>query len=237
MAQFGQGGLVTIACINKATVDLGLPLDLLTHTLQKAYDRDFLPVWGYPVRLYVTDTPRLSDWQFLYLDTADEAGALGYHDLTAYGQPISKVFVKTTLHAGELVSATASHELFEMVIDPTAQLWAEDPRNGVEYAYEMSDAVEEDTYLVDGVPISNFVHPSWFESFTHPAGTKFDHMGRLTSPFSMTKGGYLITRKNGKIRNVFGSRAKAARFSREDRRMHRSEYRVIKEQMRRRRRV
>jgi len=29
-AQAGQGGPVTIACINKATVDLGVPFDKLT---------------------------------------------------------------------------------------------------------------------------------------------------------------------------------------------------------------
>ena len=29
-AQAGQGGPVTIACINKATVDLGVPFDRLT---------------------------------------------------------------------------------------------------------------------------------------------------------------------------------------------------------------
>ena len=51
-AQAGQGGAVTIACINKATVDLGVPFDRLTVTLQKCYDEYFLPVWGYPVKLY-----------------------------------------------------------------------------------------------------------------------------------------------------------------------------------------
>ena len=51
-AQAGQGGPVTIACINKATVDLGVPFDRLTVTLQKCYDEQFLPVWGYPVKLY-----------------------------------------------------------------------------------------------------------------------------------------------------------------------------------------
>jgi hypothetical protein len=56
---------------------------------------------------------------------ADTAGALGYHDLTHDGQPISKVFVKTTIKDGELVSVTACHELFEMVIDAIANLWAE----------------------------------------------------------------------------------------------------------------
>src|SRR4051794_36712884 len=223
-AQAGQGGSVTIACMNKATVGLGVPFDKLTQALQKCYDQYFLPVWGYPVKLYNTASPKPSDWQFVYFDNADVAGALGYHDLTKDGQPVSKVFVKTTLADNQIVSVTACHELFEMVIDPVANLWAE-AGDGTEYAYEMSDPVEEDTFKVDGIEMSNFVHPSWFESFKHPPGTKFDHLGLLTKPFSMTKGGYTIVKKNGKVQNVFGSKAKEKRFARENRLGHRSEYR------------
>jgi len=223
-AQAGQGGGVTIACINKATVDLGVPFDKLTAALQKCFDEHFLPIWGYPVRLYNTTAAKPSDWQFIYFDNADVANALGYHDLTHKGQPVSKIFVKTTLADKQSVSVTACHELFEMVIDPLANLWAE-ASDGTEYAYEMSDPVEEDTFKVDGIEMSNFVHPSWFEPFNHPAGTKFDHLGLLKKPFTMTKGGYMIMKKNGKVSQSFGSKAKAARFAKENRWDHRSEYR------------
>jgi hypothetical protein len=223
-AQAGQGGPVTIACINKAKVDLGVPFDKLTTALQKCFDQHFLPVWGYPVKLYNTKVAKPTDWQFVYLDDADAADALGYHELTHKGQPISKIFVKTTLADGELVSVTACHELFEMVIDPVANLWAE-AADGTEYAYEMCDPVEEDTFLVDGIQMSNFLCPSWFEPFKHPPGTKFDHLGLLTKPFSMTKGGYVIIKKKGKVSQVFANKAKERRFGKEARRGHRSEYR------------
>jgi hypothetical protein len=137
------------------------------------------------------------------------------------------VFVKTTLADKQLVSVTACHELFEMVIDPIANLWAE-AADGTEYAYEMSDPVEEDTFLVDGIEMSNFVYPAWFELFVHPAGTKYDHLGLLKKPFSMTKGGYVIIKQKGKVTEVFGSQAKARRFAKEVRFGHRSEYRKIK---------
>jgi hypothetical protein len=160
----------------------------------------------------------------VYFNTADAAGALGYHDLTYKGQPISKIFVKTTLDDGGEVSVTACHELFEMVIDPVANLWAE-AADGTEYAYEMCDAVEEDTFKVGGFKMSNFLHPAWFEPFKHPAGTKYDHLGLLAAPFTMTKGGYVITKKNGKVAEHYGSKSKKARFAREIRLGHRSEYR------------
>ncbi len=218
---------VRIACMNKTKhLSLGVPFGKLTAALQKCYDRHFLPVWDFPVKLYNTKKPKPTDWQFIYVDEAADVGRTisGYHDLTVHGQPVSFVFVRTVLENGEPVSLTASHELFEMVIDPIANMWAEATR-GREFAYEMCDAVEEDTFLVDGLQMSNFVYPTWFEPFKHPRGTKFDHLGLLKTPFSMSKGGYVIVKQHGKVKERFASKAKARRFANENRRGHRSEYR------------
>lgn len=223
-AQAAQGGTVTVACINQAKTPMGVSFKKMIRALQKCYGHYFKPVWGYTLKLYITDEPKPSDWQLIFFDESDDAEALGYHDLTKDGQPVSKVFVKSTLDDGQLVSVTACHELFEMAIDPLANLWAEAP-NGVEYAYEMCDAVENDTFEVDGVVMSNFVHPSWFEPFDHPPGTKYDHLGLLTAPFTMTHGGYCIIKKNGRVTEIFASKEKKAQFKKEDRRGHRSEYR------------
>ena len=220
-----HGRAVRIACINKAKLSLGAPFGKLTAALQKCYDRHFLPVWGFPVKLYNTRKPKRTDyWLFVYLDDPDDPTADGYHDVTNHGRPLAKVFVKPTLENGEKVSVTASHELFEMAIDPLANLWAE-AATGTEYAYEMSDAVEEDTFLVDGLEMSNFVYPAWFEPFKHPRGTKYDHLGLLKKPFSMTKGGYVIVKRRGKVKQRYGSTAKGKRFALENRRGHRSEFR------------
>ena len=53
-------------------------------------------------------------------------------------------------------------------------------------------------------------------------------LGLLKKPFSMTKGGYVILKKKGKVSQEYGSRAKEKRFAKEDRRDHRSEYRKPK---------
>src|SRR5438874_8236587 len=111
-AQAGQGGTPSIACINKATVNLGVPFDKLTAALQKCFDLHFLPIWGYPVKLYNTRVAKPTDWQFIYFDDADAAGALGYHDLTKHGQPGSKIFVNATLAENGLVSVPAAPQLF-----------------------------------------------------------------------------------------------------------------------------
>ena len=159
---FNQGKFPTIAFVNLATAPLGTDLSKLVAALNKQMQRDFVPIWGYPATLYSAQNAKPGEWQVVFLDDADAANALGYHDLTKDGQPVSKVFVKTTVAAGQKVSVTASHELLEMMIDPGAQLWAQNS-NGRFYAYEMCDAVEDEEYEIDGVPVSDFLYPSFFE--------------------------------------------------------------------------
>jgi hypothetical protein len=62
-------------------------------------------------------------------------------------------------------------------------------RGGRLYAYETADPVEEQTYQIDGVAVSNFVTPHWFDPAAH--GVPLDYLGRLKHPFQLAKGGYL----------------------------------------------
>jgi hypothetical protein len=225
-AAFDQGKHPTIAFVNKATVTIGVDLDKLVNALQKQIDRDFVPVWGYPAKLYVTKTPAPNDWQIVFFDDADVANALGYHDITVDGQPVSKVFVSTVIAAGEKISVTASHELLEMLIDPGAQLWAS--ANGYFYAYELCDAVEEEEYEIDGVAVSDFVYPSFFEPWRKPRSARFDHLEKVSSPLQTLQRGYQIVSNGRSVREIFGSAPKEMHFrTQEVRTLHRSEYRKL----------
>lgn len=224
-AAFNQGVAPTIACINKSPAYPAAEFNKLVPTLQKFVDMCFAPIWGTPCKLVATmGVPPAGAWQFLFLDDADEANALGYHDLTKDGFPITKVFVKSTQQAGEKVSVTACHELCEVLVDPAVNLWAQDAK-GTMFAYEMCDAVEEITFDIDGVAMSDFVTPAYFEGFRAPGSARFDWCHKVHKPFEVLSGGYSIISKGGRIKNIFGSKEKAARFKKEDRRMHRSEYR------------
>ncbi|MFI5371316.1 MAG: hypothetical protein ACHQ52_07125 [Candidatus Eisenbacteria bacterium] len=224
-AAFDQGQIPTIASFNQAKTPLGVDLDRLLAALQEYVDRHVAPVWGTPCHL-VRSTGFVKDcWALQFLDESDEQGALAYHDLTPDGLPLSKVFVKTILDNGDSVSNAASHELVEMLVDPAINLLSTGPDQKAAYCYESADPVEEVSFNVQGLPMSDFVYPSYFEIFHRPGSTRFDHAGQVTRPFQLLKGGYQIVFKNGKWSNVFGSKAKAARFRREDRREHRSEQR------------
>jgi hypothetical protein len=226
MASFDQGQIPTIACINSATVDLGVDFDALIAALQKFVDTLFAPIWGTHAKLVKADNFLPGAWAIGFLDNADVQGALGYHDLTPDGLPLSKVFVETTLAVNQKVSVTACHELAEMLVDPAVNLWAEAADGTTLYAYEMADAVEEVEFDLDGIAMSDFVYPAFFEGFRKPGSTKFDYAGNVNKPFQILSGGYSLIRKGAKVQQIFGSAAKEKRFQKEDRHGHRSEYRL-----------
>jgi hypothetical protein len=225
MEAFDQGTLPTIACFNNATVALGVDFDSLIAAMQEYVDAYVAPVWGTPAKLIKTTGLQSGAWAMVLLDNADQPGALAYHDLTPDGLPVSKVFVKTTLDDKQRVSVSASHELVEMLVDPAINMMTTGPDPKATYAYESADPVEEESFPVHGIQMSDFVHPSYFEVFRRPRSVHFDHMNLITRPFQILKGGYQIVMKNGKQTQVFGSKAKEKRFEKEDRRGHRSETR------------
>ena len=222
---FNQGDIPTIACFNRATTPLGVDFDALIAAMQAFVDADVAPVWGTPARLVKSTGFIPGHWAMVFLDDADQPGALAYHDLTPDGLPESKVFVKTTLKNHDLVSVSASHELVEMLVDPAINLMTTGPDPKLVYAYESADPVEQLSYPVHGIAMTDFVYPSYFEAFHQPGSVQFDRLKKVRKPFEILAGGYQIIFKNGKWTQVYGSPAKKKRFEREDRRGHRSEQR------------
>ncbi len=214
----------TICFINKATVGLGVPYMALAAACQKYVDAYLVPIWNTPAHIVLRDKARDGEWPFLFCDNADAPGALGYHEDS--GLPDAKVFVKTTLDDGQLISVTATHELTEMLADPNCSKVARGP-HGYDYAYETADAVEETDFEIDGIRCSNFVYPAWFTMHRHPLGTQFDHLNKCKRAFELLPGGYISYRTpSGRWHQKFGSHEKAMRFAKEDRRGHRSEIRA-----------
>jgi hypothetical protein len=227
---FNQGQKPTIACFNKAQTALGVDLDKLIDAMQAYVDNFVVPVWGTPAKLVRSEGFIKDAWAIVFLDNADQAGVLAYHDLTPDGLPQSNVFVKTTLDNGELVSVSASHELVEMLVDPAINLMTTGPDRQLVYAYESADPVEGLSFKVNDIPMSNFVYPSYFEIFHKAGSVAFDAMNAVTEPFQVLKGGYQITFQNGEWKEVFAAKdtEKLTAFAKEDRRGHRSELRFKK---------
>ena len=129
------------------------------------------------------------EWVIGLVQKPDQPGALGYHDETPNGKPFVKVFPLLDKQDGADLSVTISHEMCETLADPNgarAAQWTD----GRFWAYEVCDAVEETSYLIDGVKVSNFVLPPYFEPVKKLIGLKLDWMGICKAPLEILPGGY-----------------------------------------------
>ena len=249
---FNQGVTPTIACFNKATVPVsqwGVDLDTLIKAMQEYVDKHVAPIWGTPAKLIKSKDYVKDAWAMVFLDDADQPRALAYHDLTPDGLPLSKVFVRTILQDKASVSVSASHELVEMLVDPAINMMTTgpalqtsyahenaDPADDVVlyesadeetfYAYESADPVEDLAFKINGVDMSDFVYPAYFETFHKPRSVKFDHMNKVKRPFQILAG-YQTIFRNGRWSNLFATKATQESFAKEDRRGHRSEMRKL----------
>lgn len=235
-----------IVCINKATITLGVDFGSLIRALQKYVERHLAPVWGTPAKLVRTTKPRRGDWTLLFVDTANAIRSIraelekifgkkvvdeieGYH--LVRGQPVALVFVENVLADPSVslicdkVSLAISHELAEMLVDPGNNLWCDNGK-GTFYAHEVCDAVESTFFRVNGLAMTDFLYPAYFNRLHKPGSAQFDHLKKVKRPFQILKGGYAPVRKAGKIKIVLLSAPKKRReLRKENRDLHRSEFR------------
>jgi hypothetical protein len=164
-------------------------LPKMAAALQRQILEHFAPFYNLTCTVGV-GVPGPNDWAIGMFKDADQPGALGYHDMTPHGQPLAKVFPLLDAQDGGSLSVTISHELVEMLADPWLSK-AVQSRDGKFWAYETADAVESDEYELDGVKLSNFVTPAYFEPPTNLAGLKLDYLGLVKKPFEVRPGGYM----------------------------------------------
>ena len=231
---------IKVAVINASTVLSDNQVKAAVPALQTQVHRDFAAAWGIDADLTVVaknSKPSAGSWWLVILDNSDQAGALGYHDLTKQGLPLGKVFAGSDMKLGYNWTVTASHELLEILADPDINLTAfveSSATTGILYAYEVCDACEADGfgYKISGTLVSDFVYPAWFESFRKKGSTQFDYGKRIKKPFELLKGGYIgvydvksgggwhqITAERGSYRYVIrpdvGSRRERRRTTRD----------------------
>jgi hypothetical protein len=139
-------------------------------------------------------------WKLIFADKSDEAGALGYHDFTPDGRPISYVFAADDLQYGYNPTVTATHEIAEMIADPWITQ-AFQVSNTQFFAQEICDPCEADELAypikVDPYPAvqcSDFVLPKWFI----PGSTgQFDYVKHISRPLEILRGGYMSVFTSG----------------------------------------
>jgi len=204
-----------IAVINESSMVSNVDVQAMCSAIQIQLTYHALPAWNMKaatITFYAdkTKVPGYA-WTVSVLNNSTQAGALGYHSLDN-DKVDAFIFCQPVLSNGGVslydpknpsnvsVASVLSHEVLEMVGDRFANDWSDN--GSTSYAQELCDPVESDSYVISvngvNVSVSNFVFPSYF----NPEATKalnlpFDYLKKLTAPFTMTKGGYLIYRTGG----------------------------------------
>ena len=161
--------------------------------------RDVSPVWGVVGTVSAIESAQdlvPGVWPVYIVDELDDSMA-GFH-LTDHGQPYAMV------KAGNTWSLGVSHEVIEMMIDPSGNrlvassavaIIDNEVQDGVgkfEYLVEACDPSEDPScaYLIDGVLVSDFYTPNYFDP-ADTQGARYSFSGRISRPRQVLPNGYL----------------------------------------------
>jgi len=204
-----------IAILNQSTLVSSADAAAMTEAVAAQVRFDAAPIWDRsPAAVVFYTDPSAVPPQahgIALVDTIQDQpqGVLGFHTEDQGGKLWGVVAAKPELDNGAKVttgdwsvSSVLSHEVLEMFVDPNCNLWANDGK-GSAYSFEVCDPVEAPSYPVNGVSVSNFVTPSWFDPLA-PATAQFDKLGQLHAAFSILQGGYVVYESAGKEQQKFG---------------------------------
>lgn len=202
----------TICIVNnsKTVADSGLKKKL--RALQEQITRDFEPLWGWGANLKFN--AKKFDMKVIIKDT-NRTRDLGYHFKD--GKPVAYVFAEDDIADSHEYTSTLSHELLEMIADPNVNLSAIGKfkldgreRHGL-FGLEVCDPVQENLYEIDGVRVSDFVVPEWFELDRKKGRMKMDYLGVIDAPFMLAEGGYADVLYRSRWHTLAGVNAKKKR--------------------------
>jgi hypothetical protein len=200
-----------ISLINRSKEVADARAQEVARAINRQIKDDFEPYWSFggtlrlegPIgqRLRVHDQSDMRGDAVMYLvDGTNTREAVGWHDANYRDIPYGIVFLGLCEKLQEDWSVTLSHETLELIGDPLCNLLVEgnhpfDRRRRVLHLFEMCDAVQAESYTIDGVPVSNFVLPSYFSLGEQP-GRRNDflgtvHRGKTLQSFGMNPGAYL----------------------------------------------
>lgn len=215
--------IINFSSVNDRTVQRAV------RAINRQVFEDFMPIWGsaYMCKVlapaYELDDPdvvapdQVAAKAVIFLvDNAHLQTALGYHTLNSAALPVGFVFTDL----GDW-TVSLSHEVMEMIVDPTANRFVPgpDPRaplgavtpDWLWHSYEVCDPVERTVYEIDEIMVSNFVTPSYFAKPVagggNEAGRRNDFLGIGVDAFGLLPGCRLGARhpESGEWLDIQGS--------------------------------
>jgi hypothetical protein len=170
--------------------------------LQTQVHEHLAPAWGVDAELTYCgprEHPPSQSWWLEITDDDTDAPEpeldyrrLVHRDVTEEGMPRTRVFVNRITDAGLKWTISASHTLLEMLVNPRKNLnvRADMKPKMMFFSHEIADPCTDEkyAYAINGVYVSDFVLPAWFD----PNGgrEKVDFNGHLRGPFTVGDSGY-----------------------------------------------
>jgi hypothetical protein len=183
--------------------------------IQKQITRDFTPYWGlhvtvdafedlesvpsdyHPIVVFAASEELVHQLEYAVgeeraadiVDDFERERMSGLHMNSYTRQPFALVAASDTW------SVTLSHETLEMITDPfgnrlVAAAHPLDPRRRVRYLLEICDPCQAIWYPVNGVPVSDFYCPCYFDPVL-PDRDRYSFTGAIERPLEILEGGYL----------------------------------------------
>lgn len=122
---------------------------------------------------------------FITITDAKQIGTHPAFHSVENGKPFGTVFAASILkqkNPAYAISKFLCHEVFEMMLNPKLNRYI----SGLQA--EICDPVQLNTVLVNGIQLSDWVLPSWFDSNSK---RPYNHNDTLVSPKSIDTGGYI----------------------------------------------
>jgi len=207
-AAFDRGSPVIV--IRNASKQPDAEVRRIVRAVQRQVDEHFFPLWGWRARL-VFEPKRAPKGSMTLIVKGKSSTFDGYHVI--HGIPVGYVF---TLDEKDGLlphySVAFSHEVLEMIADPGANLYAyghyrtklSRRKRWAFVSYEVCDAVQETTYRIDGVEVSDFVTPEWFEPERTRRSVRFSQRRAVHRPFELAPGGYMDVQLGSRLITVDG---------------------------------
>jgi hypothetical protein len=188
-------------------------LESVKEAVQQQIDQDFAPAWGCRATVEIEEyDPQGQPHGYPVLikrDFSRDPEEEGFHFFTT-AYPYA--FVHYDGEDGDW-PITVSHEILEMLADPTGSQTRSGPhptRPGrapdVDYLLEVCDPCQNTAFAYDkrGIRVSDFVTPAWYYGNTEDG--PFSHTGRVTQPRQLLTLGYVtfFERPSGRMMQWFG---------------------------------
>jgi hypothetical protein len=189
---------IKIALISKTPKLKFTQLSKVATALTMQVQRDLAPIWNVAATVEAVEQNVPPGYWPIFVMPKLPPTEGGFHK-TEHHQPYAKV------EYGDAWSLSASHELIEMLIDPSASRLVagpelqvakgkiiENPKKRVEYLVEACDPCEDQNfaYLIEDVIVSDFFTPQYHDP-VHSAGAKYSFTGAITRPRQVLPGGYI----------------------------------------------